>query len=193
VGKRACSKALPDVAGRSRQTWAKLKVHWRRPTFNSTGTIIRRPFRLVGAELWFEKRPNRLVDAVSRARIGLRLIPRRRRGKGPSAQPWTTTCPPQAQAWQQQKYQVVLAQRSRKIGPRPAYAVVHCHVRGEPRLDQDACRARRACGSKQNYGTIPGARSGWRAACSRANHYGTPGYKVIKTILEKGLESTSPA
>jgi hypothetical protein len=25
-------------------------------------------------------------------------------------------------------------------------------------------------------------------ACQRANHYGTPGYKVVKTILEKGLD-----
>ncbi len=36
---------------------------------------------------------------------------------------------------------------------------------------------------KQKYGSIR-----LEAACSRANHYGTPGYKVVKTILEKGLD-----
>jgi hypothetical protein len=36
---------------------------------------------------------------------------------------------------------------------------------------------------KQKYGAAR-----LEAACSRANHYGTPGYKVVKTILEKGLD-----
>jgi hypothetical protein len=36
---------------------------------------------------------------------------------------------------------------------------------------------------KQKYGDAR-----LEAACSRANHYGTPGYKVVKTILEKGLD-----
>ena len=36
---------------------------------------------------------------------------------------------------------------------------------------------------KTKYGAIR-----LEAACSRVNHYGTPGDKVIKTILEKGLD-----
>jgi hypothetical protein len=40
---------------------------------------------------------------------------------------------------------------------------------------------------KQKYGAIR-----LEAACSRANHYGTPGYGVVKTILEKGLDQLTP-
>ena len=38
-------------------------------------------------------------------------------------------------------------------------------------------------GLKKKYGAAR-----LEAACSRANHYGTPGLKVVKSILEKGLD-----
>ena len=36
---------------------------------------------------------------------------------------------------------------------------------------------------KQKYGSIR-----LEAACSRANHYGTPHYTAVETILQKGLD-----
>ncbi|CAE6876646.1 hypothetical protein R75465_08652 [Paraburkholderia aspalathi] len=36
---------------------------------------------------------------------------------------------------------------------------------------------------KEKYGAIR-----LEAACSRANHYGTPHYSAVKTILQKGLD-----
>jgi hypothetical protein len=36
---------------------------------------------------------------------------------------------------------------------------------------------------KQQYGAAR-----LEAACSRANHYGTPHYRAVKTILQKGLD-----
>ncbi len=38
-------------------------------------------------------------------------------------------------------------------------------------------------GLKKKYGAAR-----LEAACSRANHYGTPGLKVVRSILEKGLD-----
>lgn len=39
------------------------------------------------------------------------------------------------------------------------------------------------CSIKQKYGAIR-----LEAACSRANHYGSPHYTAVKTILQKGLD-----
>ena len=67
-----------------------------------------------------------------------------------------------------------------QIGP-ACHALVHAmfsdHVLIKMRAVQGVLRL------KQKYGPIR-----LEAACSRANHYGTPGYKVVKTILEKGLD-----
>jgi len=71
-----------------------------------------------------------------------------------------------------------------QIGP-ACHAMVHAmfgdHVLIKMRAVQGVLRL------KQKYGAAR-----LEAACSRANHYGTPGYKVVKTILEKGLDQLTP-
>ena len=95
----------------------------------------------------------------------------------------TDHMPPEAQAWQMQDTQWCL-KSALQIGP-ACHALVHAlfgdHVLIKMRAVQGVLRL------KQKYGSAR-----LEAACSRANHYGTPGYKVVKTILEKGLDQLTP-
>jgi hypothetical protein len=87
--------------------------------------------------------------------------------------------PPAAQAWQLQDTQWCL-KAAEQIGP-ACHALVHAMFG-----DTVLIRLRSVQGVlrlKQKYGAAR-----LEAACSRANHYGTPGYKVVKTILEKCLD-----
>ena len=69
---------------------------------------------------------------------------------------------------------------AQQIGP-ACYALVHAlfgdKVLVKLRAVQGVLRL------KQKYGAVR-----LEAACSRANHYGTPHYQAVKTILQKGLD-----
>jgi hypothetical protein len=71
-----------------------------------------------------------------------------------------------------------------QIGP-ACHAMVHAmfsdHVLIKMRAVQGVLRL------KQKYGALR-----LEAACSRANHFGTPGYQVVKSILAKGLDQLTP-
>jgi hypothetical protein len=87
--------------------------------------------------------------------------------------------PSAAQAWQLQDTQWCLA-TAEQIGP-ACYALVQAlfgdKVLIKMRSVQGVLRL------KQKYGAVR-----LEAACSRANHYGTPHYTAVKTILQKGLD-----
>lgn len=166
-------KALPDVPPEP-ATWAKLKVHGDAHV-QFDWNYYSAPFRLVGAELWLKAtesmvtlyREHESVASHSRAK-----------GKG-HRRTVDDHLPPQAQAWQQQSTKWCL-RSAQKIGP-ACYAVVHAMFGDRVLIKMRAVQG--VLRLKQKYGAIR-----LEAACSRANHYGTPGYKVIKTILEKGLD-----
>ena len=94
---------------------------------------------------------------------------------------WRTTAdhlPNAAQDWQLQDTQWCVA-HAEQIGP-ACHALV-CTLFGNQvliklRVVQGVLRL------KQKYGAFR-----LEAACSRANHYGTPCYHAVKTILQKGL------
>jgi len=53
------------------------------------------------------------------------------------------------------------------------------------RFSSSGPRYRACCASPQQFGA-----SRLEAACRRANHFGTPSYKAVKLILQKGLDQT---
>jgi hypothetical protein len=166
-------KTLPDVPPEP-ATWAKLKVHGDTHVhFDLNYYSV--PFRLVGAELWLKATDSMVTlyqehnSVASHSRVT---------GKG-LRRTVDDHLPPEAQAWQMQNTKWCL-RSAQEIGP-ACYAAVHAmfgdRVLIKMRSVQGLLRL------KQKYGATR-----LEAACSRANHYGTPGYKVIKTILEKGLD-----
>jgi hypothetical protein len=87
--------------------------------------------------------------------------------------------PPAAQAWQLQDVAWCVAEAER-IGS-ACSALVHALL-----ADKVLIRMRAVQGVLRLQSKYGAARL--EAACSRANHYGTPGLKVVKSILEKGLD-----
>ena len=53
------------------------------------------------------------------------------------------------------------------------------------RFSSSGPRYRACCASPQQFGA-----SRLEVACRRANHFGTPSYKAVKLILQKGLDQT---
>ncbi|MDN5752175.1 MAG: IS21 family transposase [Nitrosospira sp.] len=155
-------------------TWAKVKVH-RDAHVQYEYNYYSVPFRLAGSTLWL-KATNTMVTLYREHEAVATHV--RATGKG-QRRTVTDHLPPAAQAWQMQDTQWCLAQ-AEQIGP-ACHALVHAMFG-----DAVLIRLRAVQGVlrlKQKYGAIR-----LEAACSRANHYGTPGYKVVKTILEKGLD-----
>lgn len=133
------------------------------------------PFRLIGCELWLKATGAMVTLYREHEAVAshVRLIGKGLRDTVPDHMP------PGAQAWQMQDTQWCLS-CAKQVGP-ACHALVHAlfgdHVLIRMRAVQGVLRL------KQKYGAAR-----LEAACSRANHYGTPGYKVVKTILEKGLD-----
>ncbi|MFI4940352.1 MAG: IS21 family transposase [Burkholderiales bacterium] len=170
---RGLLKTLPDVPPEL-VTWAKVTVHGdTHVQFDWNYYSV--PFRLVGCEIWLKASASMVTLYQEHASVASHV---RASGKGQRVSV-LDHLPPEAQAWQMQSTKWCL-RSAKEIGP-ACYALVHAmfgdRVLIKMRSVQGVLRL------KQKYGA-PRLES----ACSRANHYGTPSYKVIKTILEKGLD-----
>ena len=166
-------KALPDVPPEP-ATWAKVKLHGDAHV-QFDWNYYSAPFRLVGSELWLKATASMVTLYQEHTSVASHA---RANGKG-HRKTVDDHLPPAAQAWQLQSTKWCL-RCAQEIGP-ACYAVVHAMFG-----DRVLIRMRAVQGVlrlKQKYGATR-----LEAACSRANHYGTPSYKVIKTILEKGLD-----
>lgn len=133
------------------------------------------PFRLAGQALWLKVTATMVTLYREQESVATHV---RATGAG-QRKTVVDHMPSAAQAWQLQDTQWCLTQ-AEQIGP-ACHALVHAMFG-----DAVLVRMRTVQGVlwlKQKYGAAR-----LEAACSRANHYGTPGYKVVKTILEKGLD-----
>lgn len=166
-------KALPDVPPEP-AVWAKVKVHGdTHVQFDWNYYSV--PFRLVGLELWLRATGSMVTLYQEHEPVASHV---RATGRG-HRRSVADHLPPQAQAWQMQSTKWCL-RCAKEIGP-SCYAVIYGMF-----ADRVLIRMRSVQGVlrlKQKYGATR-----LEAACSRASHYGTPGYRVIKTILEKGLD-----
>lgn len=169
--------ALPSVPPEL-ASWAKVKVH-RDAHVQYETNYYSVPFRLIGCDLWLKATDTMVTLFREHETVASHV---RLTGKG-LRNTVTDHMPPEAQAWQMQDTQWCL-KSALQIGP-ACHAMVHAlfgdHVLIKMRAVQGVLRL------KQKYGSAR-----LEAACSRANHYGTPGYKVVKTILEKGLDQLTP-
>ncbi len=165
--------ALPDVPPQL-AIWIKVKVHGdAHVQYDNNYYSV--PFRLVGQQLWL-KASDTMVTVYSAMDVAATHVRSTLKGQRITV---NDHMPPEAQAWQLQDTQWCLSEAER-IGP-ACYAMVHGMF-----SDAVLVRMRAVQGIlrlKHKYGATR-----LEAACSRANHYGTPGYKVVKSILEKGLD-----
>jgi len=164
---------LPTVPPEA-ASWAKVKVH-RDAHVQYEYNYYSVPFRLAGSSLWLKATATVVTLYREHEAVATHV---RATGRG-QRKTVTDHLPPAAQAWQMQDTQWCLTQAG-QIGP-ACYALVHAMFG-----DTVLIRLRSVQGIlrlKQKYGAVR-----LEAACSRANHYGTPSYKVVKTILEKGLD-----
>jgi transposase len=165
--------ALPDVPPEL-ATWAKVNVYRDAHVVFQTN-YYSAPFTLTGSDLWLKATDTMVTLYLEHKAVASHV---RQVGKG-LRKTVTDHMPPEAQAWQMQDTQWCL-KLALQIGP-ACHAMVHTmfsdHVLIRLRAVQGVLRL------KQKYGDVR-----LEAACSRANHYGTPGYKVVKRILEKGLD-----
>lgn len=166
-------KALPDVPPEP-ATWAKVKLHGDAHV-QFDWNYYSAPFRLVGSELWLKATASMVTLYQDHTSVASHV---RATGKG-CRHTVDDHLPPAAQAWQMQSTKWCL-RCAQEIGP-ACYAVVHAMFGDRVLIKMRAVQG--VLRLKQKYGATR-----LEAACSRANHYGTPGYKVIKTILEKGLD-----
>lgn len=165
--------ALPD-APPELATWAKVNVY-RDAHVVFQNNYYSAPFTLSGSDLWLKATDTMVTLYREHETVAAHV---RLTGKG-QRKTVTAHMPPEAQAWQMQDTQWCL-KSAEQIGP-ACHAMVHTmfgdHVLIKLRAVQGVLRL------KQKYGAVR-----LEAACSRANHYNTPGYKVVKAILEKGLD-----
>ena len=170
-------QALPAVPPEL-ASWTNVTVH-RDAHVQYETNYYSVPFRLIGCDLWLKATDTMVTVYREHEAVATHV---RLTGKG-LRDTVTDHMPPEAQAWQMQDTQWCL-KCAEQVGP-ACHAMVHAmfgdHVLIRMRAVQGVLRL------KQKYG---GTRL--EAACSRANHYGTPGYKVVKTILEKGLDQLTP-
>jgi len=165
--------ALPDVPPQL-ATWAKVKVH-RDAHVQYDYNYYSVPFRLVGHALWL-KASDTMVTLYREQESVATHARLTRRGERKTVH---DHMPAAAQAWQLQDTQWCLKEAER-IGP-ACYALVHALFGDAVLIRMRAVQG--VLRLKSKYGATR-----LEAACSRANHYGTPGYKVVKSILEKGLD-----
>lgn len=166
-------KALPDVPPEP-ATWAKVKVHGDTHV-QFDWNYYSAPFRLVGNEIWLKATASMVTLYQEHESVASHV---RANGKGRRVSV-NDHLPPEAQAWQLQSTKWCL-RSAQAIGP-ACYAIVHAmfgdRVLIKMRSVQGLLRLKEKFGATR-----------LEAACSRANHCGTPSYKVVKTILEKGLD-----
>jgi transposase len=155
-------------------TWAKVKVH-RDAHVQYEYNYYSVPFRLAGSSLWL-KATGAMVTLYREHEAVATHVRATGRGLRKTVH---DHLPPAAQAWQLQDTQWCL-KAAEQIGP-ACYALVHAMFGDQVLIKMRAVQG--VLRLKQKYGATR-----LEAACSRANHYGTPGYKVVKTILEKGLD-----
>jgi transposase len=155
-------------------TWARVKVH-RDAHVQYEYNYYSVPFRLAGSALWLKA-----TDAMVTLYREYEAVAAHVRATGRGLRKTVHDhLPPAAQAWQLQDTQWCL-KAAEQVGP-ACYALVHAMFGDQVLIKMRAVQG--VLRLKQKYGATR-----LEAACSRANHYGTPGYKVVKTILEKGLD-----
>jgi len=169
--------ALPSVPPEL-ASWAKVLVH-RDAHVQYETNYYSVPFRLISCDLWLRATDTMVTLYREHEAVASHV---RLTGKG-LRDTVTDHMPPEAQAWQMQDTQWCL-NTALQIGP-ACHAMVHAmfsdHVLIKMRAVQGVLRL------KQKYGAVR-----LEAACSRANHFGTPGYQVVKSILAKGLDQLTP-
>ncbi|ACD15607.1 IS21 family transposase [Paraburkholderia phytofirmans] len=173
---------LPDVQPEL-ATWARVKVH-RDAHVQFQRAYYSVPFRLAGKDLWL-KATATMVQLYYEHELSASHV----RQTAPGTRSTVADhMPPAAQAWQLHDTQWCLREAQR-IGP-SCHALVHALFG-----DQVLIKLRAVQGVlrfAQQFGA-----SRLEAACRRANHFGTPSYKAVKLILQKGLDqswlSTEPA
>ncbi len=173
---KALLMALPDVPPEL-ATWAKVKVH-RDAHVQFQQAYYSVPFRLAGQALWLKATDTLVTLYQDQTSIATHVRHTRPGGRRTVAD----HMPDAAQAWQLQDTQWCLA-CAQQIGSAChalVLAMLHDKVLIRLRAVQGVLRL------KQKYGAIR-----LEAACSRANHYGTPSYQAVKTILQKGLDQQS--
>lgn len=165
--------ALPDVPPEL-ATWAKVKVH-RDAHVQFQQGYYSVPFRLAGQALWL-KASDTMVTLYREQESMASHVRLTRAGERRTV---ADHMPEAAQAWQLQDTQGCLSCAA-QIGP-ACYALVHALFGDKVLIKLRAVQG--VLRLKQKYGAIR-----LEAACSRANHYGTPNYQSVKIILQKGLD-----
>lgn len=164
---------LPDVPPQL-ATWAKVKVH-RDAHVQFEYNYYSAPFKLVGKELWLKAGEATVTLYLGHESVA-NHVRFKRRGERKTL---PDHMPPAAQAWLMQDTQWCLAEAGR-VGP-SCEATVRAMFRDAVLVRLRAVQG--VLGLRKKYGAVR-----LEAACSRANHFGTPGLKVVKRILEKGLD-----
>lgn len=165
--------ALPDVPPEL-ATWAKVKVH-RDAHVQFQQGYYSVPFRLAGHTLWLKASDTMVTVYRDQESVACHVRLTRPGGRRTIAD----HMPDAAQAWQLQDTQWCIT-CAQQIGP-ACYALVHAMFGDKVLIKLRAVQG--VLRLKQKYGAIR-----LEAACSRANHYGTPNYQAVKTILQKGLD-----
>ena len=170
---RSLLTPLPDVPPQL-ATWTKAKVHSDAHVqyqYNSYSV----PFRRGGKEVWLKD-----SDTMVTLYLELEAVASHVRSKLKGERKTVNDhMPPEAQAWQLQDTKWCLSQAER-IGP-ACLAMIHSMFDNKVLIRLRAVQG--VLRLKDKYGAVR-----LEAACSRANHYGTPSYLVVKRILEKGLD-----
>ena len=165
--------ALPAVPPEL-ASWSEVTVH-RDAHVQFENNYYSVPFKLTGQELWLKANDTMITVYHDHAAVASHV---RLTGKG-LRHTLNDHMPPEAQAWQMQDTQWCLS-TALQVGP-ACHALVHAMFGDAVLIKMRAVQG--VLRLKQKYGATR-----LEAACSRANHYGTPYYKVVKTILEKGLD-----
>lgn len=170
---KALLKPLPDVLPEL-ACWAQVKVH-RDAHVQYERCYYSVPFRLASVRLWLKA-----TDAMIWLYRDHELVASHARLKRPGARRTVVDhLPPSAQAWQLHDTQWCLA-RAQAIGPA-------CHTLVLALFNDNVLiRLRAVQGILRLAETYGAARL--EAACQRANHFATPSYRAVKTILQKGLD-----
>ena len=170
---RALLRPLPDVPPEL-VVWARVKVH-RDAHVQFDKCLYSVPFKLVGQTLWLKA-----TDTTIRLYREHELVATHVKSLQPGSR--TTVAdhlPPEAQAWQLHDTQWCLKEAER-IGP-SCHALVRILFGDRVLIMLRAVQA--LLRLAKTYGD-----SRLEAACRRAHHFGTPTYRAVKTILQKGLD-----
>ena len=176
---RSLLMPLPDVPP-VLATWAKVKVY-RDAHVQFEQRYYSVPFKLIGQSLWLKATEAMVTLYCEQESVATHV----RLARAGDRHTVVDHLPSAAQAWQLRDTQWRLS-CAEQVGP-ACYSLVRAlfadRVLVKLRAVQGVLRL------KQQYGAAR-----LEAACSRANgprpprHYGTPHYRAVKTILQKGLD-----